>query len=441
MSRISNNKRNTSKRRAFNNRKSKKISHYFGGKPTINKNSYTYFIIGHGIMTSEFLSPIQIPVNGSIITTTDIGISTNTSIAEEIVKYYTNNNRLFQAKDTSKNLTDQSKTFIENTLNPLIDKDTPLNIRNHIKSATVNNISITFESHNKPNEEFLGVMRYNHTTRKLEHFNINLLKAMEKQLDDEQSENLSLKHLLHYLFDTPIDQQIIFDNHVTIIAIMCRVFDDELKANPDRQEFARRRSALSDTVASDHQIMPIPEMQASVMRPLNDDYKWLSVDTKVLLKNGYIGTIKDLYLNSVKFNIEMIIPKIRIKGLNSRPELNGHNASISGDLQLDSKKNERWPVWVDRSRNNLMLKTENLDVSFIKIREDIHREYIVDIIDNSIHAQPQPPAIPQAQSAPIPNPAIKPNPPVIPQHQAIQQAQVAQTRRGIDYSKWDKFDE
>ena len=171
------------------------------------------------------------------------------------------------------------------------------------------------------------------------------------------------------------------------------------------------------------------------MDGLNDDYKWLSVDTKVLLKNGYIGTIKDLYLNSVKFNIEMILPKIRIKGLNSRPELNGHNASISGDLQLDTKKNARWPVWVDRSRNNLMLKTENLDVSFIKIREDIHREYIVDIIDNSIHAQPQPPAIPQAQSAPIPNP------PVIPQHQAIPQAQVVQTRRGIDYSKWDKFNE
>jgi hypothetical protein len=363
-----------SKRNLLNNKISKKIINK-GGKPKIGNNVYTYFIMAHGYMTNH-LDPlnksIEVPENGSIITITDVGICSNSAQAHSIVKFYIEQqNRLFEELDTTHTKTVNAQQFIRNTLKPLeIDGD-QINIRNHVVGSKLNNVNITFKPNN---QEFLGVIRYNHTTNITEHYDINKLKQFEKEYNENGDYKYNLKSLIYRLFDTKERFKIKFDNHVTIIPMMCRKFDKDLSEDMDKQSIIRTLSSESDEVRSTHGIVQINPTDLTIMPFLDDRLKWLGVNTKVLLNNGTIAFIKDLYLYSVKYNMEILSPKLLIKG-HSRKDLNGKECFINGNFDM---KENKWPI---RVNNEFMfVDPDNIELSMKILKSDVHREDIKEIL-------------------------------------------------------------
>jgi len=292
----------------------------------VGKNRYSYFIIAHGIMSVDFLTPIDVPRNASIITVTDAGISAKSSQAAAIIAFYKKNNRLFEHLDRSRALTDRAKLFIKTELAPTEvntaedakpgNRDFKTNIRNHVENSKVNDISITFTPNKSDGlEEYLGVIRFNHQTSKTEHYDINKLKRLEKKIIKE-GRSLSLNYLLHYLFDTPESEQIQFDNHVSIIPIVCRAFDTPLSEDVISQARVRRISLESDETPSTHSVMTLNPDLLIKMQPLDNKYKWLSKNTRVLMQDGSIGTINDFNeinsVNAVNLKVEFETPKLSI---------------------------------------------------------------------------------------------------------------------------------
>lgn len=386
MSRINNYKRRVSKLKFQNKKQSKKKNFTNntkkfskkkkmnvkkkGGKPIVGENIYTYFIIAHGLMSiQETRQPIIIPVNSSIITLTNAGVSTNIDIAHEIVHFYLNNNRLFKKMDMSKKKMEDVELFISQKLSPHVEDSQSINIRNHVKDSHMNDIGITFfRNIEYPVEEYLGIIRYNHTTYEIEHYDINALKYLES-VNKLQYEIFTLNMLLHYIFDTPnLQEQIKFDNHVTIIPILCRKFNKELENNEEANLLIRSISKSADEVPSFHEITELDSSIIDEMEKIDTYYNlWLKYGTKVLLKNGSFGIIKKFYEvasdNSTYIDIEFDIGNFKnntnvyIKGLDS--DLNGKLGRIQGDF---NKRTKTWPVMIDGILLNISYA--NLEVCY-----------------------------------------------------------------------------
>jgi hypothetical protein len=374
---FSNNKLSKKSKKLFSNikKKSKKINNNNkGGKPKLGQNVYTYFIIGHGII-SKGLQPFPVPTNSTIITTAKLGVKVTSFEAHEIIRYYINNNRLFKYNDRSKYLSDEGIEFIKTKIKPLeYDKDTgittKIDIRNHVKNDVMNDSEITFYPNKVQYEEYMGIIRYNHTTHEIEHYDINKLKQLEDACNI--SKNIfTLKDVLYHIFNTPHNQIIKFNNQVTIISFLCRRM---AKSIPKTEaSLMRAKSAESDNVPSDHGIQPLDSATLSSMEDIDIDNTWYNVGTKVLLKNGAVGDIIEIPI----FSEEKLILrdwKIRfdtgffekdalvyIKGLTTDTDLNQKLGKIIGDFNLEQKT---WPVFIDGQTHNISYL--NLEVCHVK---------------------------------------------------------------------------
>ena len=309
----------------------------------------------------EFLTPITVPVNASIITITELGVPTTETHAQKIIEFYKNNNRLFKKMDRSKERTDIADLFIERELDNIGSLKTK--IRNHVESSPMNDMTITFSPNTDAdgrvlNEEFLGIIRFNHTTHKIEYYDIRKIKAFEF-ICKLRYGKLTLDKLLHYIFNTPFDDPIVFDNHITIIPIVCRVFRDKLEEDEDEQELARTASREADKVKSPKAITQFDESELSVLRGIDHRTAWFGKETRVLI-DGNIGIIKNFYDvdndHSTYFDIEIDMPKLKrgvyvfIKDFDTAPELNRKLGIIQDEFNDLSKT---WEVMVDGTIINI----------------------------------------------------------------------------------------
>jgi hypothetical protein len=192
--------------------------------------------------------------------------------------------------------------------------------------------------------------------------------------------------LLCKLFDehTNSNCNIHFDNQVTIIPIMCRGFDYDLEQDQDAQLTVRTRSSDADKVPSAAQdIDQLDHTAFSKMKNLNNDKKWIGVGTKVLLSNGLIGFVKNTNGTSVKFFIERFIPVLKLKGLTGSH--NNKECAFTDNVKKSQSQpiENIWTVTVlEGNYPNIEIKTENIDVSLRKITENVHRETIVEILED-----------------------------------------------------------
>jgi hypothetical protein len=370
------NKTKFSKKTLHTSRKKQKIQ---GGKPLIGGNVYTYFIIGHGSVSSSLAHDnINLRPNTSIIYLTDLDECALVGHEKEIVNFYINDkHRFFTKQDGGKTLTKEAEDLIQKINKKL--PTNPLSPRNHVCDGntplSVNNMTITFKGKN--DDEFNGVIRYNHTTNKTEHYDINKLKQIEQEYKSTYVDPFNLNFLFHKLFDTDLKNDIYFDNRVTIIPIICRAFDQDLKSNDLQQDIFRSRSAASDAISSADGITTI---ESSKLVPLDNTKKWIGVGTKVLLSNGIIGFVRDLYVTSVRFNIETFIPTLTVKGLVQNPKYNGKRCAVTEILPTPGG---RLGITVlDNINETIAIKPQNIDVSVIKRADNLNRETIIEILED-----------------------------------------------------------
>jgi hypothetical protein len=395
---------------------------------------------------SNTLGPINLRENTSIITITDAGMNATIGQEKEIVNFYINDrHRLFNKEDRSKTRTPEAIPLIQN-----INRKFPrnqLNPRNHVNKGKtpiqVNNMTITFTP---THDEFNGVIRYNHTTNKTEHYDINILKKIENDYNEQQGIKFNLNALIHILFDTKEKDDIYFDNQVTIIPIMCRGFDQDLVDDMPAQERVRRLSLESDSVPSADGVEALLPAVSRKILPLNNDKKWIGVNTKVLLSNGLIGFVKNLYITSVRFNVETFIPKLTLKGLVDDSIHNGKECAFTGAVTKSATGENIWPVTVLTKGNpNINIKSENIVLCEKTITHDLHRETIIEILEDPsprsyiqiVSPPPSPP--PNFQLAQKLPPPLQMQQPQQPSALASAVASAKPSSEGINYSKFDKI--